>query len=364
MKKTLKAKAITTKGSSICYPIDQSKEFHFVDYIIPKETAEVNIETNQILNILENSESRVEPRCEYFKTCGGCSYQHIEINKQRELKIDLIKHTLSNHYKIEIKELIDKSKDLPDYNYRNKAKFHFQNNKLGFFKKNTKEHIPIKQCEILDERINNLIPNFNLKKHKETFNVVEVEIKNGTASYLLKYNNKTLNNQLNSLGHFSQNNIKANSALIEVLKSEINSKELFEFYAGSGNLTFNLKKDNPEIKITAIERDKVLINKAKNTIENKKYKNLKFTHASTEEWIKKNSFNSDILLDPPRTGAKKLINAISKETNPNIYYVSCDIVTFGRDAKILIDKGYSLSKLYFFDMFPQTKHIEVFGIFN
>jgi 23S rRNA (uracil1939-C5)-methyltransferase len=46
-----------------------------------------------------------------------------------------------------------------------------------------------------------------------------------------------------------------------------------------------------------------------------------------------------------------------------ILYVSCNPSTFARDAGALVGGGYKLAKLALFDLYPNTHHIEVAGIF-
>ncbi|MFT5117655.1 MAG: 23S rRNA (uracil1939-C5)-methyltransferase [Kiritimatiellia bacterium] len=71
-----------------------------------------------------------------------------------------------------------------------------------------------------------------------------------------------------------------------------------------------------------------------------------------------------LLLDPPRSGAKAICHHIRKLLPQRIVYVSCDSSSFARDTKLLIDQGYSLSRLGVMDMFPQTAHIELMALFT
>ena len=44
-----------------------------------------------VIEVLKQSESRVTPPCKYAGSCGGCDFQHIEINAQREFKSSIVK---------------------------------------------------------------------------------------------------------------------------------------------------------------------------------------------------------------------------------------------------------------------------------
>jgi tRNA/tmRNA/rRNA uracil-C5-methylase (TrmA/RlmC/RlmD family) len=45
-------------------------------------------------------------------------------------------------------------------------------------------------------------------------------------------------------------------------------------------------------------------------------------------------------------------------------YLSCDPATQARDAAYLAGVGYALERIQAFDLFPQTPHVEVLGIFD
>jgi 23S rRNA (uracil1939-C5)-methyltransferase len=47
-----------------------------------------------------------------------------------------------------------------------------------------------------------------------------------------------------------------------------------------------------------------------------------------------------------------------------VVYVSCDPATMARDARRLLDGGYTLTSLRAFDLFPNTPHIESLGVFD
>ena len=41
-----------------------------------------------------------------------------------------------------------------------------------------------------------------------------------------------------------------------------------------------------------------------------------------------------------------------------VIYVSCDIATLARDARVLLDAGYRTASMRAFDLFPNTAHVE------
>jgi len=72
-----------------------------------------------------------------------------------------------------------------------------------------------------------------------------------------------------------------------------------------------------------------------------------------------------VVLDPPRSGAgAQVIEALVKSSPAQVVYVACDPIAFARDAKLLTDRGYSLSRLRAFDLFPNTHHFEAIGTFQ
>jgi 23S rRNA (uracil1939-C5)-methyltransferase len=75
--------------------------------------------------------------------------------------------------------------------------------------------------------------------------------------------------------------------------------------------------------------------------------------------------DATIIVDPPRTGmSKEASSAMAAQKAGRLVYVSCDVATFARDARKLMDAGYRLAHLEAFDLFPNTAHVEVVGAFT
>ncbi|SEB56908.1 class I SAM-dependent RNA methyltransferase [Terriglobus roseus] len=72
-----------------------------------------------------------------------------------------------------------------------------------------------------------------------------------------------------------------------------------------------------------------------------------------------------VLLDPPRAGlGAPTVNALARTGTREIVYVSCDAGTFARDARSLLESGYTLTTLHLLDLFPQTFHTETIAVFR
>ena len=75
--------------------------------------------------------------------------------------------------------------------------------------------------------------------------------------------------------------------------------------------------------------------------------------------------SATFIIDPPRTGVSKEAMAGMIRVSPaRIVYVSCDVATLARDARLLLDAGYSLGPLRAFDLFPNTAHVETLACFD
>jgi len=66
-----------------------------------------------------------------------------------------------------------------------------------------------------------------------------------------------------------------------------------------------------------------------------------------------------VVLDPPREGARRAVVERVVDRSPRaVAYVACDPAALARDVAIFAERGYSLSALRAFDLFPMTHHVE------
>jgi 23S rRNA (uracil1939-C5)-methyltransferase len=72
-----------------------------------------------------------------------------------------------------------------------------------------------------------------------------------------------------------------------------------------------------------------------------------------------------VVVDPPRTGvSREALDGVLTLRAGRIVYVSCDVATLARDARRLVDAGYTIARADAFDLFPNTPHVETVVVFE
>jgi len=76
-----------------------------------------------------------------------------------------------------------------------------------------------------------------------------------------------------------------------------------------------------------------------------------------------NNFDA-VVLDPPRAGAEQQMSVLAGSALRKIAYVSCNPATFARDARMLVDGGYSLDWIRPVGQFRWSTHVELAAAFS
>jgi len=71
-----------------------------------------------------------------------------------------------------------------------------------------------------------------------------------------------------------------------------------------------------------------------------------------------------VVFDPPRPGAEAQARMLAAASVPIIVAVSCNPTTFARDARILVDGGYRLTRVTPVDQFLYSAHVELVAAFR
>lgn len=140
-------------------------------------------------------------------------------------------------------------------------------------------------------------------------------------------------------------------------------KSIADLYAGCGSFTFALAGHS---KVHAVDSDPALID-ALQLSANRAVKPVSsevrdlFQRPLTSEELK--HFDG-LLFDPPRSGAKLQADEIARSPIGRLVAVSCNPVSFAKDARKLIDGGYRLEKVTPVDQFRWSAHVELIGFFT
>ncbi|MGE3475961.1 MAG: class I SAM-dependent RNA methyltransferase [Rhodospirillaceae bacterium] len=71
-----------------------------------------------------------------------------------------------------------------------------------------------------------------------------------------------------------------------------------------------------------------------------------------------------IVFDPPRAGTEEQARALATSAVPRLVGVSCNPVTFARDARLLVEGGYKLDSVQVVDQFTWSHHVELVAAFS
>jgi len=165
-------------------------------------------------------------------------------------------------------------------------------------------------------------------------------------------------------GGFSQANTEVLGLLVEDLRREWNTlspRRVLELFCGSGTLTIPLFSAQIE-SWTAIDGSEPAVMALRDTFHGEK--RLKCFVGREPELVPAAYFGQPdvVLMDPPREGASDWLERIIDVEPTTILYVSCDPMTQVRDAQVLSEAGYELVRLYGYDMFPNTSHMESLAV--
>ncbi|MCR5799798.1 MAG: 23S rRNA (uracil(1939)-C(5))-methyltransferase RlmD [Lachnospiraceae bacterium] len=115
-----------------------------------------------LIEVVEKAPYEIEPSCEHFGICGGCSYLSLSYEEQLKLKESQVKRLLEPFLEDEVWEGIKKSP--VNEEYRNKMEFTFGDEvkdgplSLGMHKKGSfYDIVTVDKCRIVDEDYRSII---------------------------------------------------------------------------------------------------------------------------------------------------------------------------------------------------------------
>jgi 23S rRNA (uracil1939-C5)-methyltransferase len=100
-------------------------------------------------------------------------------------------------------------------------------------------------------------------------------------------------------------------------------------------------------------------NAAHNAITNAEFHqaDLAAAPAADAPWLRRTY--SHVLLDPPRTGARAVLETVARLSPQRVLYISCHPGSLARDLMALVHQhGFRLDAAGVVDMFAHTAHVE------
>lgn len=375
-------------------------------------------ERGRALRVLEPGPERVRPRCRHAEACGGCQLQHLSAEGQIRAKERTFYDALERLGGISRKTIPEAKPILHSpgpFRYRIRCRLHAADGELGYLRRGSRDLVPIEECHLLEEELEALV--LAVRDHlrrdpirhlaavefcvgADGAGAIALEPERGAPSAWGRKAEDLL--RLPGLrgvvvlparkgrhpivlgdpvverraplapgvslflrpDAFAQANASANELLVRDALDELalgEGMEVLELFSGAGNFSFAMAARGA--RVTAVESDEVASALARRaTLGSRLGDRIRFLETDARRAIERlaregRSFDR-ILLDPPRAGAKEVLEGIAEVAPSRLVYVSCDPATLARDLRVLVDAGYRLVSVRPIDMFPQTFHLE------
>ena len=356
----------------------------FVPYTLPGERVRVRVYRNEkncsqadLIEVLEPSPHRLEPRCKLFGYCGGCQYQHLEYAAQLEWKTTQVADLLRLQAGLEVP--VRPAVPSPQtYGYRSKITPHFHKPKdarmgnIGFLRAGSRSEVcDVKECPIAMEPINAALPALRRAVH-----AAAAQYRRG-ATLLMRVSEGSVITNHNAVctetvgdltfhflaGDFFQNNpyiLPAFTGYVARQASAGGARYLVDAYCGSGLFALTLA---PHFrKVLGVEVSETSADWARANARSNGITHASFLAASAEAIFEQVDFPASetaVVIDPPRKGCDAaFLGQLFAFAPARVVYVSCNPATQIRDLAEFDKAGYEVVEVQPFDLFPQTKHLE------
>ena len=167
-------------------------------------------------------------------------------------------------------------------------------------------------------------------------------------------------------GAFLQATPQGEAALLDCVTEAVgDAKQVLDLFAGAGTFTLPLAE---RAEIHAVEGYAPMLAAMDRGWRNAQ--GLKRVTSEARDLFRRPLMPDElkrfdaVVIDPPRAGAEAQIAELAKAEVPVIAHVSCNPVTFARDAKTLLAAGYRLDWVQVVDQFRWSAHVELAARFS
>lgn len=301
----------------------------------------------ELVELLEPSPFRRAMPCPIANECGGCDWTALRLDKQLEAKRRILSESLRRIGKINEHPPI--AIHPSPLNYRLRSRLHRDGDAVGFYAMRSNRVVPLaKECEVVG---------LETARHPVEGETWELD------GHLLQEGELRIGPYKLSTGAFFQVNRHMLGTMLRLVSAhaaQVTSKRTaLDLYSGVGFFTLPLAKVFE--RVVAVEGSRVSTRYAKRNVPS----NVRLIEAPVERQILNLPAADFVFLDPPRAGTRReVVDVIAERTRERISWLSCDPVTFARDATRLLSTGWNLQSLDLLDLFPNTHHVETLAMFT
>ncbi|MDJ1157774.1 RNA methyltransferase [Chelatococcus sp. SYSU_G07232] len=382
----------------------------YVPFALPGEvvTAEVAGERGRLLRVEEAGPGRREPECPLFTRCGGCAMQHLAETHYRAWKRDGVLVALQRAgLDAPVADLVDAHGE-----GRRRVTFHARRvdgeTHIGFMAARSHALVPIEACPVLSPGLARApAAALALARLLEgsgkplDFQVtattagLDLDIRGlGAVKDILRQALVTAAERLDlarlslhgevlverrppaiamgravvvpPAGGFLQATAAGEDALAERVTAACSkAKRIVDLFAGCGPFALRLAERAEVHAVEGSPEALVALDRAFRATPG-----LKRITTETRDLFRRpllppelDRFDA-VVFDPPRAGAEAQARQIAASKVPLVVGVSCDVGTFTRDARLLVDAGMRLVEVVPVDQFRYSPHVEIVGIFR
>jgi len=387
----------------------------YVPYTLGGETVEVapvpghHPDRRRLIAIEAASPARITPFCPHFGVCGGCAIQHWNAEPYRAWKRELVVTTLAQGgIDCEVAPLVD-AHGLG----RRRITLHARMGthdvlKVGFAAANSHDIVPIDRCPILDPHLDGAIeaawaiaePLISMGKPLDiqitaTDSGLDVDVRGSgplSTAMIGRLSRVAEQHRLARLtrhgelvlmrsppvvligtaqvalppGSFLQATVEGEERLAALASAHCKrGKYIADLFCGVGPFALRLAAKS---RIAAFDSDAgavAALQKAATSTSG-----LKPVKAEARDLFRRPLMPQElrdydtVVFDPPRQGAQAQATQLAASRIPVVVAISCNVTTFARDAKILIDGGYRIEGVTPVDQFRHTPHVELVAKFR
>ncbi|MCG6901901.1 MAG: class I SAM-dependent RNA methyltransferase [Rhodobacter sp.] len=381
----------------------------FVPLTLPGEVVEGEQSGDHIIapRIVTPSVERVKPPCSHFRTCGGCALQHGSDGFVAAWKADVVSTALAAHGLAApiraIRTSAPRSRRRATLSGRRTKKGAM----VGFHARGSDVIVDIPNCQLLHPDIMALLPVIErlvaLAASRKGEIAVSVTLAMDGAEVSVT-GGKPLDSQLQQdlarlsgesgilrlawdgdvvaqhrpprqiidgitlippAGAFLQPTKDGETALIAAVRDAVGpARRIADLFAGAGTFALPLARN---AEVHAVESDAAMLMALDAAWRNAA--GLKKVTTESRDLFRRPMLPLDLrgfdaaVIDPPRAGAEAQVAEIAQSGIQRLAMVSCNPVTFARDAKTLTDAGYSLDWIEVIDQFRWSAHVELVAQF-